>query len=44
MLKVLIVDDDFTVREGMRDRFNWQGMDCELVGTAELEVDTVSAE
>ena len=42
MLKVLIVDDDFTVREGMRDRFNWQGMDCELVGTAEDGADALT--
>lgn len=34
MLKVLIVDDEEIIREGMRT-FPWQEHDCQIVGTAE---------
>lgn len=34
MLKVLIVDDEITVRKGLIHGVDWQGMDCVVVGEA----------
>ena len=42
MLRVLVVDDDFVVREGMRVMINWPAMGCELVGLAEDGVEALN--
>lgn len=35
MLKVMLVDDDFVVLNGMANKvINWEALDCEIVGTA----------
>ena len=35
MDKLLIVDDDYLVREGLRMAIDWQSVGVEVVGTAE---------
>ncbi|MGL4797949.1 MAG: response regulator transcription factor [Cellulosilyticaceae bacterium] len=34
MYKVLVIDDEFFIREGMKQMIPWQEMGCELVGEA----------
>src|SRR5665647_1106641 len=35
MIKVIIVDDELLIREGLRDIINWNDFDMEIVGVAE---------
>jgi two-component system, response regulator YesN len=35
MYKILIIDDEYIIREGLRLAIDWTGMDCEIVGEAE---------
>ena len=34
MLKLLIADDEKTIRETIRSFINWEALDIEVVGTA----------
>ena len=35
MYKILIIDDEYIIREGLRLTIDWKGMDCEIIGEAE---------
>ncbi len=35
MIKVVIIDDEEIIREGLKKIIDWQSMDCEIVGEAE---------
>lgn len=35
MFKVLIVDDEAIIREGLRSAIHWSSLDCEVIGEAE---------
>ncbi len=35
MIKVLIIDDEEIIREGLKKIIDWQSMDCEIAGEAE---------
>lgn len=43
MLKVLIVDDEITVRRGLIRGVDWQSMDCTVVGEAANGVEALAA-
>ena len=34
MVRVLVVDDEKIVREGIAEHTDWEGLGCELLGTA----------
>lgn len=41
-LKVLLVDDELTIREGFKKLFHWEEHDCEVVGEASDGVEAIN--
>ena len=41
MLKVMVVDDDYAVREGMVAGVNWTRLGCRVIAQADAGVDAL---